>query len=146
MNARPSPSTGASDTVLRDAGLRVTASRRAVYDALAELPHASADDIVDKIRSTLPTTSHQAVYNVLGDFVVAGLARRVEPAGQPGLFELRVGDNHHHLVCTSCGRVDDVDCVEGQAPCMHPDDTRGFQIHVAELTFWGLCPSCASPS
>ncbi len=127
---------------LRAGGLRVTATRTAVFGALAAHPHASADDVFDRIRSHLPGTSMQSVYNALGDFVAAGLARRIEPAGRPGMYELRVADNHHHMVCTSCGRIDDVDCVVGAAPCLHVPDTAGYDIASAEVTFWGLCPDC----
>ncbi|MGW9112770.1 Fur family transcriptional regulator [Microbacterium sp. NPDC055683] len=133
-----------AEEAIRGAGLRITAPRRAAYDALAGLPHARADEIFERVRATIPGTSLQAVYNVLGDFVDAGLARRIEPSGQPGLFELRVGDNHHHVVCTSCGRVDDIDCIVGDAPCLHPAHDTGFRIQVAEVTFWGLCPDCAA--
>lgn len=133
-----------SDAVIRDTGLRATATRRAVYDALKGMPHSRADDVYERVRATLPTTSIQSVYNALSDFADAGLVRRIEPAGQPGLFELRVGDNHHHVVCTACGRIDDVDCAVGHAPCLIPSDTHGFAVHSAEVTFWGLCPPCAA--
>ena len=130
--------------IIRAAGLRVTGPRRAAYEALCVMPHASADEVFDRVRDAVPGTSIQAVYNVLGDFVDAGLARRIEPSGRPGLFELRVGDNHHHVVCSSCGRVDDVDCVKGEAPCLQPAQETGFRIQVAEVTFWGLCPDCTA--
>lgn len=129
---------------LREAGLRVTDSRRAVLDALVGRPHASADELLAVVARTLPGTSMQSVYNVLGDFVDAGLVRRIEPAGRPGLFELRVGDNHHHLVCSRCGAVQDVDCVVGETPCLTPSDTHGYAVQTAEVTFWGLCPACAA--
>lgn len=132
----------APDALLRAAGLRVTATRTAVLDALGDRPHASAEDVFDRIRVALPATSMQSVYNALGDFVEAGLARRIEPAGRPGMFELRVGDNHHHMVCTGCGRVEDVDCVVGAAPCLHVPEGTGFDVRSAEITFWGLCPAC----
>ncbi len=132
-----------TDAAIRRAGLRVTDTRRAVYDALRSLPHAPADALFERVKATVPATSVQSVYNALGDFVTTGIARRIEPAGHPGLFELRVDDNHHHVVCTACGRVEDIDCVVGQAPCLHPDETHGFRIHTAEVTFWGLCTSCA---
>ncbi|KJL41260.1 Fur family transcriptional regulator [Microbacterium trichothecenolyticum] len=128
---------------LRAAGLRVTDSRRAVVDALIERPHASADELFAVVARTLPATSLQSVYNALGDFVDAGLARRIEPAGRPGLFELRVDDNHHHLICSRCGAVEDVDCVVGEAPCLTPSDAHGYAVQVAEVTFWGVCPACA---
>lgn len=133
-----------TDVAIRDAGLRVTESRRVVFDALAAHPHASADDIFGVVSPKLESTSPQSVYNALNDFTAAGLVRRIEPAGHPMLFELRVDDNHHHLVCTRCGAVEDVDCAVGQAPCLHPSDERGFTIAVAEVTYWGLCASCAA--
>ncbi|GAB3604101.1 Fur family transcriptional regulator [Microbacterium aureliae] len=129
---------------LREAGLRVTDPRRAVLDALAAHPHSSADDLYRSVVRSLPATSLQSVYNALADFVDAGLARRIEPAGRPGLFELRVADNHHHLVCTGCGRVEDVDCAVGAAPCLVPSDDRGFTVQAAEVTFWGRCAACAA--
>ncbi|MFG6445067.1 Fur family transcriptional regulator [Microbacterium sp. P07] len=121
----------------------MTSTRVAVFEALQDMPHARADEVFDHVRPVLAHTSLQSVYNALGDFATAGIVRRIEPAGQPGRFELRVDDNHHHLVCTSCGRVEDVDCVVGHAPCMVPGDTRGFTLVSAEVTFWGLCSSCS---
>jgi Fur family ferric uptake transcriptional regulator len=133
----------ASDA-LRAAGLRVTESRTAVYEALATSPHASADDVFGLIAARLPSASRQSVYNALGDFAEAGIVRRIEPAGRPMLFELRVADNHHHLVCTVCGAVEDVECVVGHAPCLAPSETHGFALQAAEVTFWGTCPACAA--
>lgn len=127
---------------LRTSGLRVTESRLAVYDALRENPHASADAVLAAIAVDLPRASIQSVYNALGDFAEAGLVRRIEPAGRSMLFELRVDDNHHHVVCTVCGAVEDVDCAVGAAPCLTPGESHGFAIHSAEVTFWGLCPAC----
>ncbi len=136
----------AATAAIRGAGLRVTDSRRAVFAAVHSLPHAPADEVFELVRLTVPGTSLQSVYNALSDFVDAGLVRRIEPAGHPGLFELRVDDNHHHVVCTSCRRVQDVPCVTGTAPCLHPTEVHGYQIHVAEVTFWGLCAQCAALS
>lgn len=130
------------DEVIRGAGLRVTESRRAVFDVLRKHPHSRADDVYARVLQSITSTSPQSVYNVLGDFVDAGIARRIEPAGHPGLFELRVHDNHHHLICERCGAVEDVDCAVGQAPCLDPSDARGYALHSTEVTFWGLCPSC----
>jgi Fur family transcriptional regulator, stress-responsive regulator len=127
---------------LRTAGLRVTRPRLSVLQVLAERPHADVDTIVTAARTLHPTVSPQAVYGVLEALVAAGLARRIEPAGAPALFELRVGDNHHHLVCRSCGAVADVDCAVGAAPCLAPSDTAGFVVDEAEVVFWGLCPRC----
>jgi Fur family transcriptional regulator, stress-responsive regulator len=127
---------------LRTAGLRVTRPRLSVLQVLAERPHADVDTIVTAARTLHPTVSPQAVYGVLEALVAAGLARRIEPAGAPALFELRVGDNHHHLVCRSCGAVADVDCAVGAAPCLTPSDTAGFVVDEAEVVFWGLCPRC----
>jgi Fur family ferric uptake transcriptional regulator len=136
------PSPQAAPERLRAAGLRVTATRTAVLDALAGRPHVRADEVFDVVREVLPGTSIQSVYNALGDFTQAGITRKIEPAGHPGLFEMRVGDNHHHVVCTSCGRVDDIDCVVGEAPCLHVPDGTGYDIRTAEVTFWGTCSDC----
>jgi Fur family transcriptional regulator, stress-responsive regulator len=127
---------------LRAVGLRVTRPRLAVLDVLAEHPHADADAIATGARAVHPSLSPQAVYGVLKALVAAGLARRIEPAGGPALYELRVGDNHHHLVCRSCGAVADVDCAVGAAPCLAPSDTAGYVVDEAEVVFWGLCPTC----
>lgn len=134
----------AADEAIRGAGLRVTESRRAVFDALSVHPHASAEAIHAAVRPHLDSTSLQSVYNALGDFADAGLVRRIEPAGHPMLFELRVGDNHHHLVCTRCGDVVDVECAVGHAPCLTPSHDHGFTVTTAEVTYWGVCASCAA--
>jgi Fur family ferric uptake transcriptional regulator len=131
---------------LRGAGLRVTRPRLSVLTVLAEHPHADADTLVSGARDLHPSLSPQAVYGVLKALVAGGLARRIEPAGAPALFELRVGDNHHHLVCRSCSLVTDIDCVVGESACLTPSSTNGFVVDEAEVTFWGLCPSCAASS
>lgn len=133
-------------TMLAGSGLRITAPRVAVIEALVQMPHAAADSIFAKVSETLPRTSLQAVYNVLGDLTVHGLARRIEPAGSPALYELRVGDNHHHVVCTQCGKVADIDCSVGHAPCLTPSETHGFAIAEAEVTYWGVCTECREAS
>ena len=133
-----------AESASRAAGLRVTSARLAVLDALREHPHASADAIFADVDRRAPGTTLQSVYNALGDFAGAGLVRRIQPAGQPMRFEVRIDDNHHHLVCTSCGRVEDVDCVTGEAPCLHPSQLRGFTLSQAEITFWGRCASCSA--
>jgi Fur family transcriptional regulator, stress-responsive regulator len=130
------------DQRLRTAGLRVTRPRLSVLGVLAEHPHTDADAIVTAARAVHPSISPQAVYGVLKALVGAGLARRIEPAGGPALFELRVGDNHHHLVCRGCGVVVDVDCAVGAAPCLTPSETAGFVVDEAEVVFWGRCPRC----
>ncbi|MET0296763.1 MAG: Fur family transcriptional regulator [Microbacterium sp.] len=130
--------------LIRRAGLRVTEPRRAVVEALRVQAHASADAVFQLVVASVPHTSLQSVYNALGDFADAGLVRRIEPAGRPGLFELRVDDNHHHLICTGCGAVEDVDCAVGEAPCLTPSSTHGFAVHAAEVTYWGTCPRCAA--
>lgn len=138
------PGEDQSRPALQSVGLRVTRTRQAVFDALHTQPHARADQVFDVVRAALPGTSMQSVYNALGDFVSAGLARRIEPAGHPGHYELRVNDNHHHLICQACGRIEDVDCVVGHAPCLEPSDDHGFAVTVAEVMFTGLCPACST--
>lgn len=133
----------ASDRLSR-VGLRVTAPRVAVLDAIGEGDHLDADTVARRVRDRLGAVSTQAVYDVLRVLTTSGLLRRIEPAGSPALYENRVADNHHHLVCRSCGTVLDVDCVAGPAPCLDPSDTRGFVVDEAEVTFWGLCSACST--
>ena len=132
--------------MLRDAGLRVTQPRLAVMAALERHPHAGADVILSAVRQTRPV-SHQAVYDVLHTLADLGLVRRIQPAGSVARYELRVGDNHHHVVCRSCGDVVDIDCATGSAPCLDPSGldvhAPGFVLHEAEVTYWGLCAACA---
>lgn len=127
---------------LRAAGLRVTASRLAVLCEVTEGKHMTADQVAVAVRDRVGTISTQAVYDVLGALTRADLVRRIEPAGSPARYETRVGDNHHHVVCRSCGAITDVDCVVGEPPCLLPEEASGFVIDEAEVTFWGLCPGC----
>ena len=133
-----------TETALRGAGLRATAGRAAVLEALASMPHSDADQVFRVVSSVVPTTSIQSVHNILADLTAAGLARRIEPAGSAALYERRVNDNHHHVVCSRCGAVADVDCVVGHTPCLAPSSTAGFTVQTAEVTFWGVCPECAA--
>src|SRR5579884_2236763 len=138
---RGSPDPAAA--ALRRVGLRVTASRLAVLTALgAGAPHASVEMLVGAVRERLGDGSAQTVYNVLRTLTDAGLVRRIEPAGRPGLYELRVGDNHHHVVCRSCDAIADVDCAVGDTPCLTAADDSGYEIDEAEVIFWGRCPAC----
>jgi Fe2+ or Zn2+ uptake regulation protein len=127
---------------LREVGLRVTAPRLATLDWLTGHPHATAEQVADGVRKRLGSVSTQAIYDVLHVCTQNGLLRRIEPAGHPARYETRTKDNHHHLVCRSCGRTEDVDCVVGEAPCLEPDATAGFVIDEAEVMFWGVCPNC----
>ncbi|MGA7173945.1 MAG: Fur family transcriptional regulator [Candidatus Dormiibacterota bacterium] len=127
---------------IRVSGERVTALRVAILDLLQELGHASAEQLAHASRARLGSISLQAVYDSLGVLGQAGLVRRIEPAGSPALFEMRVADNHHHLVCRSCRGVTDVDCAVGHAPCLAPISDYGYQIDEAEVTYWGICPKC----
>jgi Fur family transcriptional regulator, stress-responsive regulator len=132
-----------SEKDIRGAGLRCTAQRIAVLDILrSERRHRPVEEVSFLVRQRLGTVSIQAVYDALGALVGAGLARGIEPAGSPALYEARAGDNHHHLVCRGCGVVIDVDCLVGSAPCLEPAESRGFVIDEAEVTFWGRCPEC----
>jgi Fur family transcriptional regulator, stress-responsive regulator len=129
---------------LRAVGLRVTAPRVATLDWLATHPHATAEQVAEGVRARLGSVSTQAIYDVLHACTQNGLLRRIEPAGSPARFETRVKDDHHHLVCRSCGRTEDVDHVVGEAPCLEPTTSAGFVIDEAEVVFWGLCPDCRS--
>ena len=133
----------AHDELLRDRGLKVTASRLAVLRAVEELGgHPDAAAIAGHARERLGSVSTQAVYDGLHALSAAGLLRRIEPAGHPARYETRVGDNHHHVVCRNCGMTADVDCATGQTPCLHPSDDHGFALDEAEVIFWGLCRDC----
>jgi Fe2+ or Zn2+ uptake regulation protein len=128
---------------LRAAGLRVTASRVAVLQVLTEAAdHPRVDQVIDRVRGAGVAISTQAAYDVCEALRRAALAQRIEIAGGPARYEARVGDNHHHLVCRSCGTVVDVDCATGAAPCLTPSDLQGFAIDESEVTHWGLCPAC----
>lgn len=131
-----------AESMLRDRGVRVTASRVAVLRAVAERPHADADTLTHAVRDRLGAVSTQAVYDALALFNRLGLVRRIEPAGSPARFETRVGDNHHHVTCRQCGTIADVDCPTGAPPCLTPPDTQGFVIDEAEVIYWGLCADC----
>jgi Fur family ferric uptake transcriptional regulator len=130
--------------LLRSVGLRVTRPRLAVLDVLGAGGHLEVDEVARRVRERLDSVSTQAVYDVLGALSRAGLARRIEPAGSAARYEARTGDNHHHIVCRGCGQVTDVDCAVGSAPCLDPSTAHGFEVDEAEVTFWGLCPSCQS--
>jgi Fe2+ or Zn2+ uptake regulation protein len=135
-------STFDAEPLLREAALRVTRPRVAVLTAVHEHPHADTDSIVRIVRRGLGEVSTQAVYDVLRALTTAGLLRRIEPAGSVARYEARVGDNHHHVVCRSCGDIADVDCATGEAPCLTASDDHGFVIDEAEVVYWGLCPAC----
>ncbi len=141
------PEEVATVSVLRAHQLRVTAPRLAVLGVLAELPaHVTVDQVAEQARARIGALSTQAVYDIMRAFDRAGIVRRIAPAGSPGLFETRVGDNHHHLVCRDCGKTVDVDCVTGEAPCLTPESAAGYEIDEAEITFWGRCPDCTRPN
>jgi Fur family ferric uptake transcriptional regulator len=129
---------------LREKSLRVTKPRLAVLAAMQAHPHADTDTVIRAVRESVGTVSHQAIYDVLRVFTDVGLVRRMQLAGATARYEARVGDNHHHLVCRSCGDIVDVDCAVGRAPCLDADDDHGFVVDEAEVVYWGTCPSCAT--
>jgi Fur family ferric uptake transcriptional regulator len=130
--------------LLKARNLQVTPQRLAVLRALAASPHSTADEVHRLVQAELGTVSRQAVYDALAALTDRRLLRRIEPAGSPARYEDRVGDNHHHLVCRSCGRMVDVDCAVGEAPCLSPQDGAGYEIDEAEVTYWGRCSDCVA--
>jgi Fe2+ or Zn2+ uptake regulation protein len=128
--------------ILRQHGIQVTAQRLAVLRAVAGQPHITADGVAEVVRAEIGAISLQSVYDALGLLVAERLIRRIQPAGSPARFEDRVGDNHHHLICRICGRVVDVDCAAGDAPCLTAADDQGYEIDEAEVAYWGRCPDC----
>ncbi|WP_406431417.1 transcriptional repressor [Streptomyces sp. NBC_00631] len=143
MTASQSPTTAEE---LRGAGLRVTAARVALLETVRHGDHLDVEAIASGVRERVGHISLQAVYDALHALTTAGLIRRIEPAGSPARFEGRVGDNHHHVLCRSCGAVADVDCAVGDAPCLTASDDHGFAIDEAEVIYWGLCPACSTVS
>jgi len=129
---------------LRSASLRVTRPRLAVLTALRDQRHVDTDTVISLVRTELPAVSHQAVYDVLRALTEAGLVRRIQPAGATARYEARVGDNHHHVVCRSCGAIADVECAVGHTPCLTASNDHGFVIDEAEVVYWGTCPDCAT--
>jgi Fe2+ or Zn2+ uptake regulation protein len=138
------PAEGSSDLpeLLRQHGVQVTAQRLAVLRAVSSRPHGTADDIEELARAEIGAISRQAVYDALGTLTDTGLIRRIQPARSPARYEDRVDDNHHHLVCRTCGRMVDVECVAGSRPCLEATDDHGFTIDEAEVIYWGTCPIC----
>ena len=132
------------EQLLRGADLRVTQPRLAVLRAVAARPHAETDAVIADVREEIGEVSHQAVYDVLRALTAAGLLRKIQPANSVARYERRVGDNHHHVVCRSCGAIADVDCAVGHTPCLTADQDHGFEIDEAEVIYWGVCPGCAS--
>jgi Fe2+ or Zn2+ uptake regulation protein len=141
---RSVPTSSDFERMLREAALRVTRPRLAVLAAVHADPHADTDSIIGAVRRELPEVSHQAVYDVLRALTAAGLVRRIQPSGSVARYESRVGDNHHHVVCRSCGAIGDVDCAVGAIPCLTASDDQGFSIDEAEVTYWGVCPECVA--
>jgi Fur family transcriptional regulator, stress-responsive regulator len=140
----PQKSPADNEALLRQHGLSVTAQRLAVLRALADRPHSTADDLYSLVRDEIGAISRQAVYDVLAVLTDRGVLRRIQPAGSPARYEDRVGDNHHHIVCRTCGGMGDVDCAVGHAPCLTAADDLGYQIDEAEVIYWGRCPDCAA--
>ena len=133
-------------SLLRKHGLQVTAQRLAVMRAVSARPHCRADEVIEDVRAEIGSISRQAVYDALGALAEKGLIRRIQPARSPALYEDRVGDNHHHVICRTCGRTVDVDCVVGEAHCSTAAAASGYHIDEAEVTYWGTCPECLAES
>ena len=133
-----------AERVLRGTALRVTKPRIAVLSAVHEHPHANTDAIIGVVRAQLGAVSHQAVYDVLRTLTDVGLVRRIQPPGSVARYEARVGDNHHHVVCRTCGAIADVDCAVDETPCLTASDDAGYEIDEAEVVYWGRCPRCAT--
>jgi Fe2+ or Zn2+ uptake regulation protein len=138
------PATSELERMLRGASLRVTRPRVAALAAVHEHPHADTNSIIGAVREDLGEVSPQAVYDVLRALTAAGLVRRIHPPGSVARYESRIGDNHHHVVCRSCGSIADVDCAVGTAPCLTAADDHGYAIDEAEVVYWGLCPGCSA--
>jgi Fur family ferric uptake transcriptional regulator len=131
-----------ADGLLRRHGLQVTAQRAAVLRAVASRPHSTTAGIDREVRAAIGAISRQAVYDALGTLTDKGILRRIQPAGSPARYEVRVGDNHHHVICRHCGQMADVACAVGDTPCLTAADDFGYDIDEAEVIYWGRCPDC----
>ena len=138
------PTSDELELLLRGASLRVTRPRLAVLEAVHDHPHADTDTLIGASRARMGEVSHQAVYDVLRVLTDAGLVRRIQPSGSVARYESRIGDNHHHVVCRSCGTIADVDCAVGETPCLTAHTDHGFTIDEAEVVYWGTCPGCST--
>ncbi len=128
--------------LLREHGVQVTAQRLAVLRAVSDRPHSTADEVAENVRVKIGAISRQSVYDALGMLAEKGIIRRIQPAGSAALYETRVGDNHHHVICRTCGKTADVDCAVGEKPCLTAADHSGYRIDEAEVIYWGTCPDC----
>lgn len=128
--------------MLREQGIHVTAQRLAVIRVIAAQPHATSEVVLQGVRDEIGSISRQSVYDTVNTLSDLGLLRRIQPAGSPARYETRTGDNHHHLICRGCGRVEDVDCAVGKRPCLTASDDHGFNIDEAAVIYWGFCPDC----
>ncbi len=138
------PTASDFERMLREASLRVTRPRVAVLNAVHTQPHSDTEKLISAVRRDLGEVSHQAVYDVLHALTAAGLVRRIQPSNSVARYESRVGDNHHHVVCRTCGSIADVDCALGETPCLDASQDHGFSIDEAEVIFWGYCPRCSA--
>ncbi len=132
--------------LLREYGVQITAQRLAVFRSVSARPHCTAEEVAENVRAEIGTISRQGVYDALGLLTEKQLIRRIQPAGSPALYEDRVGDNHHHVICRGCGKTADVNCAVGQTPCLTAADDSGYRIDEAEVIFWGTCPECLAES
>jgi Fur family ferric uptake transcriptional regulator len=133
-----------SEALLRGHGVQVTAQRLAVLRAVSERPHTTAAEIAESVRSEIGAVSLQAVYDALATLTDKGIIRRIQPAGSSARYEDRVADNHHHLICRTCGRTVDVDCAVGETPCLTAAEDSGYEVDEAEVIYWGRCPECVA--
>jgi Fur family transcriptional regulator, stress-responsive regulator len=138
------PTASDFERMLREASLRVTRPRVAVLNAVHTQPHSDTEKLISAVRRDLGEVSHQAVYDILHALTAAGLVRRIQPSNSVARYESRVGDNHHHVVCRTCGSIADVDCALGETPCLDASQDHGFSIDEAEVIFWGYCPRCSA--
>lgn len=138
----PGRTSASAADILRQHGVQVTAQRVAVLAAVSLHPHSTADHLVESARAGIGAISRQSVYDALGIFEQVGIVRRIQPVGSPAMFEDRVGDNHHHIICRTCGSLADVDCAVGTTPCLTASNSHGYLIDEAEVAYWGVCPQC----
>lgn len=137
------PSSEECAALLHSRGLRVTAGRVATIAHLSAHPHSSASEMHAALAGDLPSLSLQSVHNIVQDLSEHGILSRVDlPDSGSARYEVERLDNHHHVQCVVCQRIEDVECAEVIAPCLMPADTHGMRIIEASLTFRGICRDC----
>lgn len=121
----------------RASGRKVTPQRQAIFRALSgSTVHPSAESVYAEVSAEMPTISLRTVYQTLNDLAAMGELTALDLGTGATRFDPTL-DPHHHLVCTGCGRIEDV---YGEAPELAVPD--GFEVRTTEIVYRGRCATC----